>query len=51
MGMEWVCFGHGQCVPEVLQKKVGTYTSYIVMKVISEILYNNIIGLMIKFHL
>ena len=25
MGVEWVCFGRGHFVPEILQKKVGTY--------------------------
>ena len=23
MGMKWACFGHGQCVPDVLQKKLA----------------------------
>ena len=27
MGVEWVCFGHGDFDPKILKKKDGTYGS------------------------
>ena len=28
--VEWMCFGHGQCVPEVFQKKLASMiTAYV----------------------